>query len=64
MNAPLTPAYLSPTDAHADYVAWLTKEVQEAIDDPRPSLPHSVVVAAWEKEAAEIRASMKETAEV
>jgi hypothetical protein len=47
MNAPLKHPYLSPTDAHADYVAWLTKEVQEAIDDPRPSLPHSAIVAAW-----------------
>ncbi len=64
MNAPLKQAYLSPTDAHADYVAWLSKEVQQAIDDPRPSLPHSAVVAAWEKEAAEIRASMKVVTEV
>jgi hypothetical protein len=62
MNAPLKHLYLSPTDAHADYVAWLTKEVQEAIDDPRPSLPHSVIVAAWEKEAQDIRDNMKETA--
>jgi hypothetical protein len=63
MNAILTTAQLSPTDAHADYVAWLTKEVQEAIDDPRPSVPHAVAVAEWEAEAREIRASMLETAE-
>jgi hypothetical protein len=64
MNAPLTPAYLSPTDAHADYVTWLRREVQDAIDDPEPSVTHAFAVAEWEKQADEIRARMRETMEV
>lgn len=41
-------------DAHeaAAYKSWLTKEVQEAIDDPRPSVPHAQVAAEWELERA------------
>ena len=29
----------------AAYTAWLTQQVQEAIDDPRPSVPHAQVAA-------------------
>ncbi len=36
----------------AAYKGWLTKEVQEAIDDPRPSLPHEQVEAEWNVERA------------
>jgi hypothetical protein len=36
----------------AAYEGWLTQQVQEAIDDPRPSVPHSEVVAEWAAERA------------
>jgi hypothetical protein len=36
----------------AAYKGWLTKEVQEAIDDPRPSVPHAQVAAEWATERA------------
>lgn len=64
MNAILTDAQLSPAARQADYDAWLAREVQEAIDDPRPSVPHSVAVAEWEEQARGIRARMAEMAEV
>ena len=32
------------------YEKWLAKEVQEAINDPRPSIPHDEVMAEWEAE--------------
>ncbi len=38
-------------EAHA-YSEWLSKEVQEAIDDPRPSISHAEVVADWELKRA------------
>lgn len=36
----------------AAYKGWLSQEVQEAIDDPRPSVPHEQVVDEWQKERA------------
>lgn len=36
----------------ASYKSWLAKEVQEAIDDPRPSVPHAQVAAEWKLERA------------
>ncbi|MFN5350631.1 MAG: hypothetical protein ACK5A0_14035 [Polaromonas sp.] len=36
----------------ASYKGWLTQQVQEAIDDPRPSIPHDAVVAEWNTERA------------
>ena len=36
----------------AAYKSWLAKEVQEAIDDPRPSVPHAQVAAEWQLERA------------
>lgn len=36
----------------AAYKGWLTQQVQEAIDDPRPSVPHSEVAAEWATERA------------
>lgn len=36
----------------AAYKGWLTQQVQEAIDDPRPSVPHSEVVVEWTAERA------------
>lgn len=39
-------------DAHdaASYKGWLTQQVQEAIDDPRPSVPHGQVLDDWKIE--------------
>ncbi len=34
----------------AAYKGWLTQQVHEAIDDPRPSVPHEEVAAEWEIE--------------
>lgn len=36
----------------AAYKSWLAKEVQEAIDDPRPSVSHAQVAAEWALERA------------
>lgn len=36
----------------AAYTGWLTQQVQEAIDDPRPNVPHSEVAAEWDTERA------------
>ncbi len=36
----------------AAYKGWLTQQIQEAIDDPRPSVPHSKVAAEWATERA------------
>ena len=36
----------------ASYKGWLTQQVQEAIDDPRPSIPHDAVMAEWNIERA------------
>lgn len=36
-------------DAHeaASYKGWLTQQVQEALDDPRPSVSHEQVLDEW-----------------
>lgn len=50
------------TEAQESYEAWLAAEIQEAIDDPRPSVPHDEVMARMDariadhKEAREKRA--------
>lgn len=36
----------------AAYEGWLTQQIQAAIDDPRPSVPHSDVAAEWAAERA------------
>lgn len=36
----------------AAYKGWLTQQVQEAIDDPRPSVSHEQVAAEWKIERA------------
>lgn len=41
----------------AAYAAWLAQEVQDAIDDPRPSIPHEVVMAEMEAEIAAMKAA-------
>lgn len=46
--------------AAAAYKGWLTKEVQEAIDDPRPSVPHDEVMAEWKTERAALAKQAKQ----
>lgn len=36
----------------AAYEGWLSKQVREAIDDPRPSVPHEEVMREWRNERA------------
>lgn len=38
----------------ATYNAWLKQQVQESIDDPRPSLSHEQVKADWSTRRAEL----------
>jgi hypothetical protein len=64
MNEVLNETRFVAADSQADYDAWLIKEVQESIDDPRPSVSHAVAVAEWEEQARGIRARMAEMAEV
>ena len=44
----------------AAYKGWLAKEVQEAIDDPRPSVPHDQVAAEWATERAALLKQAKQ----
>jgi hypothetical protein len=48
-------------EAHeaAAYSKWLAAEIQEAIDDPRPSIPHDEVMADMDTEIAAITATRK-----
>jgi len=43
-------------EAHAAvaYKKWLTGEIQEAIDDPQPSVSHAQVAAEWALERADL----------
>lgn len=44
MNALISPARFVPASTQADYDAWLTKEVQDALVDPRPLVSHEDVL--------------------
>jgi hypothetical protein len=37
------------------YNHWLAAEIQAAIDDPRPSIPHEEVMAEMEAEIARLK---------
>ena len=37
------------------YTRWLAAEIQEAIDDPRPSIPHEEVMARMDAQIARLR---------
>lgn len=45
-------------DANA-YDTWFRQQVQGALDDPRPSIPHEQVMAEIQKLIEEIRAKKK-----
>lgn len=44
MNAVLNETRFVAADSQADYDAWLAREVQAAIDDPRPPITHAEVL--------------------
>ena len=46
----------------AAYNAWLAAEIQEAIDDPRPGIPHDEVMAEMDADIAAMMAEHKSTA--
>ena len=39
-----------------DYTRWLAAEIQAAIDDPRPSIPHAEVMARMDAQLARLNA--------
>jgi len=41
----------------AAYTEWLAAEIQEAIDDPRPSIPHDEVMARMDARIARHKAA-------
>lgn len=47
MNAVLSPivSEFETQEAADSYDAWFRAKVQESLDDPRPSIPHDVVMA-------------------
>jgi DNA-damage-inducible protein J len=49
---------LAPVNAEA-YDAWFRAKVQEALDDPRPPIPHEEVKARWNVRRAELLAQIK-----
>ena len=57
MNAVLSPIvseFESEEEAN-DYDEWFRKKVKQAIDDPRPSLPHDEAMARVERLLTEKR---------
>jgi len=43
------------TTAPENYTAWLAANIQAAIDDPRPSLPHEEVMAQMDAQLARLK---------
>lgn len=43
------------TTDQENYTAWLAAEIQAAVDDPRPSIPHDEVMAEMETEIARLK---------
>lgn len=43
------------TTAQEKHTAWLAAEIQAAIDDPRPSIPHEEVMARMDAQIARLR---------
>jgi hypothetical protein len=46
----------------AAYDKWFRAQVQEALDDPRPSIPHEQVEAEWAKERAALLKRVRKAA--
>ncbi|MBI3523674.1 MAG: antitoxin [Betaproteobacteria bacterium] len=51
MNTALSPieSEFSTTEQAEAYKCWLRAKVQESLDDPRPNIPHDVVMAEMRK---------------
>jgi hypothetical protein len=47
----------------AEYDSWFRGQVQAALDDPRPAVPHAEAKAAWEAKRAALLARAKGGAE-
>ena len=64
MNAVLSPieSEFATTQEAESYDRWFRTQVQEAIDDPRPSIPHDQVMAEMREIIAKKRAARKLTA--
>ncbi len=43
----------------AAYDKWFRSQVQEALDDPRPGIPHAEVSARWVKQRAQLLKMVK-----
>lgn len=43
------------TTVQENYTAWLAAEIQTAIDDPRPSIPHEEVMARMDAQLARLQ---------
>lgn len=43
------------TTAQEKHTAWLAAEIQAAIDDPRPSIPHEKVMAGMGAQLARLK---------
>lgn len=61
MNAVLSPivSEFETEEQAASYDRWFRAQVQEAIDDPRPSIPHDQVMAEMREIIARKRADRK-----
>jgi len=47
-------ASLKRTHAAAAYDKWFRSKVQEALDDPRPGMPHEEVSARWQRKRSQL----------
>lgn len=43
------------TTDQENYTRWLAAEIQAAIDDPRPNIPHEEVMAQMDAQIARLR---------
>lgn len=43
------------TTAQENHTTWLAAEIQAAIDDPRPSIPHEEVMAGMDAQLARLK---------
>ncbi len=61
MNAVLSPivSEFETEEQATSYDRWFRSQVQEAIDDPRPSIPHDQVMAEMREIIAKKRAARK-----
>jgi len=49
-------------EEEATYAAWLRAKVQKALDDPRPGIPHEVVMAEMDAWVAQAKARYQKAA--